>query len=73
MKITLAGHTWHAYSPSMFELESHPIQLVYNGEAWYLAYAGNVDGACPWPSRTTAATAIADAFVAHQMQEHGLC
>lgn len=75
--MTLSGHTWHAYSPSMFELASHPIQLVYSGvpyglpsrsakrEGWYLSFNGSFADAKPWPSRDAAAAAIAQAFTCH--------
>jgi len=53
--LILSGHTWHAYSPSMFELATHPIQLVYNGQAWYLGFNGSFANARPWPSRDAAA------------------
>lgn len=72
MRLTLSGHTWHALSPSMYELDSHPIQLVYNGQAWYLSFNGSWANARPWPSRDSATTAIAAAFLDHQMQEQGL-
>lgn len=63
--ITLSGHRWHAYSPSMFELATHPIQLVYNGQAWYLSFNGSFRNAIAWPSRDAAAKAIAQAFTRH--------
>ncbi len=67
--LTLAGHRWTAYSPSMLVLTGYPIKLVYNGRAWYLAYDGEFDGARPWPSRDAAASAIAAAFLAHEKEE----
>lgn len=66
--MTLSGHLWHAYSPSMFALASHPITLVYNGQAWYLGFNGSFANARPWPSRDAAAAAIAQAFIDHQMR-----
>jgi hypothetical protein len=65
-----SGHAWHAYSPSLFELASHPrVTLGYNGAAWYLGFDGAYNGAQPWPSRDAAAAAIAQAFIDHQLQE----
>jgi hypothetical protein len=65
----LSGHHWHAYSPSHFELASHPVQLVFNGHAWYLSFNGSYANAKPWPSRDAATAAIAQAFIDHQKQE----
>ena len=64
----LSGHRWHAYSPSMFELSTHPVQLVFNGQVWYLSFNGSFAQARPWPSRDAAAAAIAQAFIDHQME-----
>lgn len=69
MKLTLAGHSWTALSPSMFTLDHYPVALVYNSRAWYLSFDGSFANARPWPSRDEAAQAIADAFTAHQMRE----
>lgn len=72
MRITLSGHTWHALSPSCYELDSHPVELRFDGVAWYLAIGGRFDRARPWPSRDSATAAIAAAFLDHQLQEQGL-
>lgn len=70
--LTLSGHPWHVYSPSHYQLASHPVSLTYTGKHWLLAFDGNYDQARPWPSRDAAAAAIAQAFIEHQQQEHGV-
>lgn len=70
--LTLSGLPWHAHSPSLYTLAGYPVWLHYNGQAWYLAINGTYDGARPWPSRDAAASAIAAAFLEHQLQEQGL-
>ncbi len=72
MRVNLSGHAWTAYSPSMYALDGHPIWLTCNGRHWYLAFNGSYDNARPWPSRDSAASAIAAAFLDHQLQEQGL-
>jgi hypothetical protein len=67
--ITLSGHRWHAYSPSHFELDTHPVALTYNGQAWYLGFNGSYRNAIPWPSRDAAAQAVAQAFIDHARME----
>ncbi len=61
----LSGHIWHATGPSSYQLASHPVTLVYNGQAWYLSFNGSWANAKPWPSRDSAASAIAAAFQEH--------
>lgn len=68
----LSGHPWHALSPSHYQLASHPIGLTFNGRSWYLSFEGNYDHARPWPSRDSAASAIAQAFIDYQTREHGV-
>jgi len=68
----LSGHHWHAITPSHYRLASHPVDLFFNGQAWYLAFNDSANGARPWPSRNSAAAAIAQAFLEHQLQERGL-
>lgn len=65
MKLLLSGHAWTAYSPSMYALDSHPVWLTFNGRHWYLAFNGEYRGSKPWPSRDSAASAIAAAFQEH--------
>ena len=54
----LSGHLWHATGPSSYQLASHPVTLVYNGQAWYLSFNGSWANAKPWPSRDSAASAV---------------
>jgi hypothetical protein len=68
----LSGHLWHAITPSYYQLDSHPVELAFDGRHWYLAMFGRYDRARPWPSRDAAAAAIAAAFLEHQQQERGL-
>lgn len=69
MRIALSGLPWTVHSPSTYVLQSYPVFLHYNGEAWYFAINGDFDQARPWPSRDSAASAIADAFRNHEIQE----
>lgn len=63
----LSGLLWHAVSPSVYTLTGYPVWLAYNGHAWYLAIDGDYDGARPWPSQDSAAAAIAQAFLDHDL------
>lgn len=71
MRTTLSGLPWTVHSPSTYVLQNYPVALHYNGDAWYLAIGDDFpfDRSRPWPSRDSAASAIADAFLVHEIQE----